>query len=71
MTDKIEPYLSDKEIKSVLMISTPTLWRWRKDGTFPKATKIGKNTNRTLVMDFEDWQRHPEKWKKEQYKDNR
>ena len=45
-------YLTDDEIVAIVKISKPTLWRWRKAGTFPMPRKVGKNTNRTLVSEF-------------------
>jgi len=56
----MDEYLSDAQIKDILKISQPTLWRWRRDGFFPKVIKIGKNTNRTRVSDFKAWQRDRE-----------
>ena len=49
-------YLTDDEIVAIVKISKPTLWRWRKAGTFPMPRKVGKNTNRTLVSEFKAWQ---------------
>lgn len=36
-----DPLLTDKEAARVLGISTPTFWRWKKDGTIPQPVKLG------------------------------
>ena len=38
--------LKDTELAAIYGVSRATIWRWSKDGTIPKPTKIGANTSR-------------------------
>jgi prophage regulatory protein len=43
------------EAASILGISDTTLWRWTRDGRFPKPIKLGPNTVGWLHDDLEAW----------------
>ena len=54
--NEIDPYISDTEICRALGKSKPTLWRWRRQGAFPHAHRIGANSNGTPLSIFRKWQ---------------
>ncbi|MFL9806292.1 helix-turn-helix transcriptional regulator [Vibrio cyclitrophicus] len=46
-------YITDKEVREILQISQPTLWRWTKELGFPQAIKGMKG--RRPYREFIDW----------------
>lgn len=61
MDTQTTPFITDKEIKSTLCISQPTLWRWTKKLGFPPPIKGMKGRRSREEVD---------KWIKEQGKEN-
>jgi prophage regulatory protein len=37
-------------------VSKDTIWRWRREGEFPKPVKLGKKITRWRLNDIEDWE---------------
>ena len=37
-----QSYLREKQVLELLPVNRSTLWRWVKDGYFPKPLKIGR-----------------------------
>ena len=56
LPNQLDRYLSDNEICQTLGKSRPTLWRWRRLGTFPPAHRLGVNSNGTPLSIFKKWQ---------------
>jgi predicted DNA-binding transcriptional regulator AlpA len=54
--NQLDRYLSDNEICKTLGKSRPTLWRWRRQGNFPAAHRLGVNSNGTPLSIFLKWQ---------------
>jgi len=50
-------FLRDTEIASRYSISRPTVWRWVKQGKFPKPFKLGGGSSRWSIDDLEQWER--------------
>ena len=48
-------FLRTSEILDLLGVSRPTLWRWERDGHFPKKTQIGPNVVGYSKSEVEDW----------------
>ena len=44
-----------KDVCEMLDVGTVTLWRWRKDGTFPKPLQLGPNTVAWPRSVIEQW----------------
>ena len=36
-----DPFLAPKEVAALLGVRVPTIWRWRRDGRFPHAVRLG------------------------------
>ena len=50
------PYLTVQEVAYRLRISVPTVWRWAREGKFPKPVLIGPRTTRWLLEDLETYE---------------
>ena len=50
------PYLKDTEVANRYRISRPTIWRWVKNGTFPKPVRLGEGSTRWRLADLEKWE---------------
>ena len=54
-----ERFLGVREITELTGKSRPTIWRWCRDGHFPKPRKIGPNSIGWLESEVEAWiERH-------------
>lgn len=49
-------FLRDTEIARRYSISRPTVWRWVKEGKFPKPLKLGGGSSRWKLRDLEAWE---------------
>jgi len=38
--NEIQPIYTTREVTAALRISKATLWRWQREGRFPKAVKL-------------------------------
>ena len=55
MNISIEPrilYLSVQQVAERYGVSTDTIWRWVRNGTFPKRYKLGSGTTRWRLADL-------------------
>lgn len=55
-------FLSDATIRELTGWSEPTLWRTRRKGLFPKATKVGPRKNGTPEEEYNFWAADPVTW---------
>lgn len=49
-------FLKDTEAALRYGVSRPTIWRWAKQGKFPKPIKLGAGSTRWRSSDLEDWE---------------
>lgn len=49
-------YLPDTEVAVRYSISRSTVWRWLKEGKFPKPVKLGSASARWRLVDLEAWE---------------
>ena len=48
-------YLSDKSLAKRFSVCRTTIWRWRREGEFPKPVKLGGAT-RWRLAEIEAWE---------------
>lgn len=63
MTDTTAPqptaqpiYLDVNQVAARLRVSKDTIWRWKREGNFPKARKFSARATRWLLADIEAWE---------------
>ncbi len=57
VTSNIERiFLSVEQVALRLGVSTDTIYRWRREGKFPKAAKLSPGTVRWRMSDIEAWE---------------
>ena len=49
------PYQTRQQVEKLFQVSRPTLYRWMKEGNFPKNVKFGPNLVRWKTSDLEAW----------------
>ena len=49
-------YLPDVEVAVRYNISRSTVWRWVKEGKFPKPVKLGEAATRWRICDLQAWE---------------
>ncbi|WP_241524131.1 helix-turn-helix transcriptional regulator [Oceaniglobus indicus] len=49
-------YLAVEQVAVRFSVSKDTIWRWRREGDFPKPVKLGGRTTRWRLSDIEDWE---------------
>ena len=49
------PYQTRQQVEKLIKVSRPTLYRWMKEGNFPKNIKLGANLVRWKTSDLEAW----------------
>lgn len=49
-------YLSVKQVADRYGVSTDTIWRWKRQGNFPKAVEVGPNVTRWRLSDLEAYE---------------
>ncbi|MBS0126552.1 helix-turn-helix transcriptional regulator [Thetidibacter halocola] len=49
-------YLSVKQVATRLGVSADSIWRWKRNGEFPEAVKLGGRTTRWRLTDIEAWE---------------
>jgi len=49
-------FLSVEEVAGRYGVSKDTIWRWRREGDFPKPVKLGAKITRWRLNDIEDWE---------------
>ena len=50
-----EYYYLRQDLESLFQISRATIYRWVKEGSFPKPIHLGANMVRWKVSDIEEW----------------
>ncbi|MEB8387596.1 helix-turn-helix domain-containing protein [Rhodobacteraceae bacterium KMM 6894] len=48
-------YLSAEQVALRFGVSIDTIWRWKREGDFPAAVKLGGTTTRWRLSDIEEW----------------
>jgi prophage regulatory protein len=51
-----QTHLSDTEVARRLGVSRPTVWRWTREGNFPRPVRLGPATTRWRLADIEEWE---------------
>ncbi len=49
-------YLNDRQAAARYSVSRNTVWRWAKDGSFPKPTQLSPQCTRWRLTDLEAWE---------------
>ncbi len=49
-------YLTVNEVAARLNVSVSSVWRWRRDGSFPRAVRVGAGSTRWRLADIEAWE---------------
>lgn len=57
----IQQYLTDKECASRYCVSRDTIWRWKRNGEFPKPIKLGEACTRWKLQSLEEWEEAKER----------
>ena len=52
----VEVYLTVEEVAQRFNVSTDTIYRWKRDGDFPKAVKLSRGTTRWRLSEIEAWE---------------
>ncbi len=50
-------FLNVAQVADRFGVSNDTIWRWKRDGDFPKAVKVGPSTTRWRLADIEEHER--------------
>lgn len=50
-------YLNVKQVASRFAVSVPTIWRWAREGFFPRPQKLGPGCSRWRLVDIEAWEK--------------
>ena len=49
-------YLSVDQVAKRFDVSKDSIWRWKRNGDFPKPIKLGGSTTRWRLSDIERWE---------------
>lgn len=49
-------YLSVDQVAKRFDVSKDSIWRWKRNGDFPKPVKLGGSTTRWRLSDIESWE---------------
>lgn len=49
-------YLSVEQVAARYNVSKDTIWRWRREGEFPKPIRLGGKTSRWRLSEIEAWE---------------
>ena len=49
------PYQTRHQLETLLKVSPATIYRWIKEGSFPKPVRLGPNMVRWKASDIEEW----------------
>ena len=49
-------YYSVEQVAQRFGVSKDTIWRWKRDGQFPAAVKLGGGCTRWKLSDLENWE---------------
>ncbi|MBT5268252.1 MAG: AlpA family phage regulatory protein [Candidatus Marinimicrobia bacterium] len=56
MQNQSNVYQSDKQVAYRFVVSRATIWRWVKEGKFPKPVKLSPGCTRWKLSDVEQWE---------------
>lgn len=56
-TDPNAPSLTVQQVATRYNVSTDTIWRWKRDGTFPKGIRVGPGVTRWRLTDLMEHER--------------
>jgi prophage regulatory protein len=49
------PYQTRQQLEKLFKVSPATIYRWIKEGSFPKPVRLGANMVRWKASDIEAW----------------
>ncbi|WP_172960965.1 helix-turn-helix transcriptional regulator [Oceaniglobus roseus] len=49
-------YLSVEQVAARYNVSKDSIWRWRREGDFPKPVRLGGNTSRWRLSELEAYE---------------
>lgn len=49
-------YMTVDQVAERLSVSTDSIWRWKRQGNFPMAIKLGAGATRWRLADVEAWE---------------
>ncbi len=49
-------FLSVDQVAVRFGVSKDSIWRWKRNGNFPSAVKLGGTTTRWRLSDIEEWE---------------
>ncbi|HPQ44625.1 MAG TPA: AlpA family phage regulatory protein [Syntrophales bacterium] len=49
-------YIKDKDIANRFDVDRATIWRWSKNGNFPKPIKMSDGCTRWSLNEIENWE---------------
>lgn len=61
MSDEVK-FLRLKALTKRIQASGNTIWRWTRQGKFPKPIKLGPKTTGWRLDQVETWERDPMNW---------
>ena len=56
MDHQQDTYLSVEQVAARLSVSRDSIYRWKRNGDFPKAFKLSPGTSRWLLRDIQEWE---------------
>ena len=56
MAEQEELYLTVKDVAHRLSVSTDTIYRWKREGTFPKVYRLSRGTARFKLSEIVEWE---------------
>lgn len=56
MQSPLNVFLSVNQLAERLSVSVDTIYRWKREGIFPKAVKLSPGTTRWRLSDIEEWE---------------
>jgi prophage regulatory protein len=61
---KLTQFIRLPEVLKLTQMSRATIWRWARDGQFPKPTHLGPASIAWRESEYEAWAEDPEEWHK-------
>lgn len=55
-TETVSIFLTVEQVAQRYSVSKDTIWRWRREGDFPRPVKLGDKTTRWRLRDLEEWE---------------
>ena len=49
------PYQTRQQLEKLFKVSQATIYRWIKEGNFPKSVRLGPNMVRWKASDIQEW----------------